>query len=278
MCEKGVHVSRNIVRKLLKKHKFKNRKMQRMKACGDNVDRNQQFEIISAKKESYNNSNCPIISVDTKKKEYLGNLHRDGKALCTQPIEVYDHDYNHMSDGKIVPHGIYDLKENHGYLSLGTNYETAEFVCDSMKAWWHDVGKLKYPNASKILILLDSGGANSYRHHIFKIELQKLANEIGVTLEIAHYPPYTSKWNPIEHRVFPHVGRQLSGLPLLSAEDAKEKIEKTKTTTGMKVVCKIIKKTYEIGKRATRAMVEKINIKFDELLAKFNYSIAPEVT
>ncbi len=278
MKKEGVLVSRNIVRKLLKKHKLVKRKIQRNRACGKDADRNQQFEIIAEKKARYLSSDNPVISVDTKKKEMLGNLHRSGETFCTQALETYDHDYAHLSSGKIAPHGIYDVGTNLGHITINASHETADFVCDSIQLWWNNTGIKAYPDATEILILCDAGGANSYRHHLFKVSLQNLANTLNKTLVISHYPPYTSKWNPIEHRLFPHVTRALAGVPLLSEVEAQERIKKTKTTTGLKVSCDIIKKTYETGKRATKAMVEKLNIEFDELLGKFNYSIAPEVT
>lgn len=208
MASFDIIVSRKIVKKLLKKHNFVKRKMQRKISLGKSADREQQFKNIISEKEKYMDSDNPIISVDTKKKELIGgNLHREGSVYCTQTIEVSDHDYVHLADLKMAPHGIYDIKQNKAYVNIGTSSETAEFVCDSLKNWWLNNGKNAYPKASEILMFCDSGGANSYRHHIFKAEVQRLVNEINIPLKIAHYPPYTSKWNPIEHRVFPHVTR-----------------------------------------------------------------------
>lgn len=199
MKQLGVSVSRNIVRKLMKKHRLVKRKMQRKRSTGKSADREQQFKNIIAEKEKFMNSDNPIISVDTKKKELVGgNLHRDGSVYCTQAIEVSDHDYTHLADVKIAPHGIYDTKLNKAHINIGLSSETAEFICDSLKHWWFSIGKNDYPEAKEILMFCDSGGANSYRHHIFKSEVQKLVNEINIPVKIVHYPPYTSKWNPIE--------------------------------------------------------------------------------
>jgi hypothetical protein len=156
--------------------------------------------------------------------------------------------------------------------------ETAEFVCDSIRKWWCNQGIKEYSNAKKILILCDAGGANSYRHNIFKAELQNLSNTIGMTLQIAHYPPYASKWNPIEHRVFPHVTRSMEGIPINSLEEARKIIKSTKTKTGLKVTANIIKKTYETGKEVAKDFMDRMNIKFDESLGKFNYTISPVAT
>ena len=272
----GVKVSRNIVRKLMKKHKLVKRKMQRKKAIGKSENREVQFKKILAEKEKYMQSENPIISIDTKKKELIGgNLHRNGSVYCTQAIEVSDHDYPHLADVKIVPHGIYDLKKNKAYINIGISYETAEFVCDSIKNWWEKHGKNDYKKAGEILIFCDAGGANSYRHNIFKIELQRVSNEIGIPLKIMHYPPYTSKWNPIEHRVFPHITRSMDGVPLNTVEEVKNKIERTKTKTGLTVLVDIMKKTYKIGKKAIKNFMKDLKIKFSVSLPKLNYTISP---
>jgi hypothetical protein len=179
MASFDIKVSRKIIKKLLKKHKFVKRKMQRKRSIGKSVDREQQFKNIILNKEQFMNSDNPIISVDTKKKEPVGgNLHRDGSVYCTQAIEASDHDYAHLADLKIAPHGIYDVKQNKAHVNIGTSSETAEFVCDSLKNWWLNHGKNDYPKASEILMFCDAGGANSYRHHIFKAEVQQLVNGI----------------------------------------------------------------------------------------------------
>lgn len=272
----GVTVSRNIVRRLLKKHNFVKRKLQRKKSIGKSPHREEQFNNISQEKESSMLSDNPIISIDTKKKEPIGgNLHRDGRTYCTQAIEVSDHDYPYLADLKIAPHGIYDIKQNKAYINIGVSLETAEFICDSLKNWWYQHGKQAYQKANEIVILCDAGGANSYRHHIFKVELQKLVNEINLPLKIVHYPPYTSKWNPIEHRVFPHVTRALEGIPLNSVDEAKKYIESATTKTGLTVLADIISKTYEKGKKIAKDYLDHLKIKYDESIPQLNYTISP---
>jgi len=276
MASLGVKVSRKIVKSLLKKHKFVKRKMQRKKSAGKSVDREQQFKNIISEKEKFMNSNNPIISVDTKKKEHVGgNLHRDGSVYCTKAIEVSDHDYAHLADLKIAPHGIYDIKKNKAHINIGVSSETAEFICDSLKKWWVTSGKNDYPKANEILMFCDSGGANSYRHHIFKSEIQKLVNEINIPLKVVHYPPYASKWNPIEHRVFPHVTRALEGVPLNTVHEAKSRIESAKTKTGLTVTADIIQKTYEKGKKVAKHFMENLKIKFGDSVPKLNYTVYP---
>ena len=276
MREHGIKISRNIVRKLMKKHKLVKRKMQRKKPIGKSTDREEQFKNIIAEKEKFMQTDNPIISIDTKKKEHVGgNLHRNGSVYCTKAIEVSDHDYPYLADLKISPHGIYDMKKNKAYVNIGISYETAEFVCDSLQNWWENYGKNEYPNANEILIFCDSGGANSYRHNIFKVELQKLVDIINMPIKIVHYPPYTSKWNPIEHRVFPHITRAIEGVPLNTVDEVKNKIESAKTKTGLTVVTDVMKKTYEKGKAVAKNFMDHLKIKFGDSLPRLNYTILP---
>ena len=278
MKKLGVKVSRNIVRKLLKKHGFVKRKMQRKTKTGENKNREQQFQIIEEKKAKFDRSKNPIISFDTKKKEYLGKLHREGQSYCTEAPQSYDHDFPSLSEGKIVPHGIYDMKNNKACINIGVENETAEFICDSIKKWWNQMGKKDYSEATEILALCDAGGANSYKHHIFKVELQKLVNSIGLPINISHYPPYASKWNPIEHRVFPHVTRAMEGLPINTIEEAKELISKTETTTGLSVRVNIMRKIYDKGKTVAQSLINNVKIKRNENLGHLNYTILPEAS
>jgi len=275
MKEIGIEVSRETVKNLLKKYGYKKRTIQKRLSTGKSKNRNEQFEKIGKLKKEYLKSPNPIISVDTKKKEFLGELHRKGQIYSQKEICSFDHDFPHLAEGKIVPHGIYDLKRNSAYVNIGTSCETAEFACASIKQWWKKEGKCNYPKADSILMLADSGGSNSYRHYIFKEELQKLANEIGVEIRIAHYPPYTSKWNPIEHRLFPHITRSMQGVLLKSSEMAKQLIEKTTTKTGLKVSANIIKKTYDKGKKVAKEFKKSMKIKFDKHLGAWNYTAVP---
>ena len=275
MRKRGIKVSRNIIRKLLKKHDYVKRKALKKKATGENKDRNQQFKKISTLRKQYEDSENPIISVDAKKKELIGNLHREGRLECTESIEVFDHDFPHLAEMKVTPYSVYDMKNNECFVNIGTSHDTSKFACDSIKIWWNTIGKKRYPNATSILILADGGGSNSSRHHVFKESLQNLATELGVELRMAHYPPYTSKWNPIEHRVFPHITRSLSGVILVSLSIVKELIKKTKTKTGLKVFARISKKIYETGKKAAFDFYEHANIKFDKILGSWNYVASP---
>ena len=277
MQKKGIKLSKNIIKKLLKKNGFVKRKALKKTSTGNHENRDQQFININNKRAEYMNSINPIISIDAKKKEFIGNLYRDGSLETTEPILVYDHDFPQLADGKVNIYSIFDLKNNESFVNIGTSHDTSDYVCDSIKIWWNTIGKNRFPNATSILILADGGGSNSSRHHLFKESLQNLANKLGLELRMAHYPPYTSKWNPIEHRVFPHITRSLSGVILSSISLIKELIKKTTTKTGLKVFTRVSKKIYETGKKVASDFYEYANIKFDSVLGNWNYVVNPNV-
>ena len=278
LSECGFVVSRGTVRKLLKKNGYKKRKIQKRKKLKDVEYRNEQFDKINAAKEDFKSSGDPVISVDTKKKESIGENHKEGESYATGQVDGPDHTYSSLNTGTAVPHGIYDIFKNHAQINIGVSCETAEFLIDSLILWWDTYAQTIYPNAKRILILVDAGGANSYRHNIFKKELQRLANTINVPVVIKHYPSYTSKWNPIEHRVFPHVARVIKGVFIRSIEEFEKLVARAKTSTGLKVEVNLIDKKYEKGKRANKKDLEGCNIKFESEIAKWNYTINPLYT
>ena len=169
-----------------------------------------------------------------------------------------------------------DIAHNEGYVIIGTSHDTSEFACESIRYWWDNFGKAHYHNADSILMLMDGGGSNSSRHYIFKQDLQALADEIGIEIRIAHYPPHTSKWNPIEHRLFPHITRSLQGMVLTTHLLAKELIEKTTTKSGLKVFSTIFNRVYETGRKVAEGFKESMRIIFDDNLAPWNYVAIPE--
>ncbi len=206
----------------------------------------------------------------------IGTFYREGKGYCTKAIEVNDHDFHSSAEGMVIPHGIYDIKRNEGYMMLGISHDTSEFCCDSLKNWWETYGKHYYPQASSILVLADGGGSNSSRHYIFKEDLQKLASEIGIEIRMAHYPPYTSKYNPIEHKLFCHVTRACAGTLFTSIELVKGLIEKTSTSTGLKVFAVITDKIYKTARKAQEDFKKNMPIVFDDHLGKWNYRAVPQ--
>jgi len=218
MVKQGIKVSRNIVKNLLKKHKFVKRKMQKKQSTGRHKDRNEQFLNIADLREQYEAQGNPVLSIDTKKKEKIGNLYRDGQVECVETPIVYDHDFPHLAEGNVILYTIYDQKNNEAFVYIGTSRDTSDFVCDAIKSWWHARGQRDDPDTTSILCLADGGGSNSSRHHVFKESLQHLSNAINLPIRMGHYPPYTSKWNPVEHRVFPHITRSMAGVVLVSVE------------------------------------------------------------
>lgn len=241
----------------------------------DIKNRDEQFRNISRLTAEYEATGNPIISMDTKKKEQLGNFYRDGHLYTNGELKVYDHDFNSFSDGVIVPHGIYDVQRNEGYIQIGTSRDTSEFACDSFRHWWLTYGCQHYPQATSILVLCDGGGSNSSRHYLFKQDLQALADQIGCEIRIAHYPPYCSKYNPIEHRLFPHVTRACQGVVFRSIGLVCKLIGKASTSTGLKTVVHLIDKVYQTGRKVADDFKETMRIAFDDLLPEWNYCALP---
>jgi len=270
-----IQVSRTVIGKLLKKHHYRRRKALKRRTLKSVPYRNEQFENIARLIGEYEAAGNPIMSMDTKKKEYLGNFYRAGQLYTLEALLTYDHDFTSLAEGIIIPHGLYDLQQNIGYINLGTSKETSEFACDCLRNWWYHQGQFDYPKATSILLLCDGGGSNSSRHYIFKQDLQTLVDEIGIEIRIAHYPPYTSKYNPIEHRLFPHITRACQGVIFTSIELVKQLIEKTTTSTGLKVTVQIIDKLYQTARKVADDFKETMHIVFDDFLPQWNYTAVP---
>lgn len=246
---------------------------------------------------SNQNINHQIIQLSVqipKRKSLQVTITDRGHLYTREEIHTYDfdrletefdltHDFNSFADGVIIPHGIYDIKKNIGYINLGISKDTSDFVCDSIRNWWYNEGRYNYSHATSILTLCDGGGSNSSRHYVFKESLAKLVKEIGIEIRIAHYPPYNSKYNPIEHRLFPHVTRACQGVIFKSVELVKKLMEKTKTSKGLRVTVNVINKIYQTGCKASSEFKENIkenikenmSIKFDQFLPKWNYRVVP---
>ena len=235
--------------------------------------RNQQFEIINDKIEEFIESGDPVISVDCKKKENLGNFKNNGSEYRHEkdPRDVLDHDFPIPSLGKAAPYGVFDVQNNFGFVSLGNSHDTAEFAVRSIGNWWSSFGILEYPNAKRLLLTCDSGGSNGYRVRLWKYELQNLANSIGLDIYVAHYPTGTSKWNKIEHRLFPYISKSWQGKPLLDLETTKKYVESTTTTKGLRVACSIDKNNYEAGIKISDKEFININVIHEEVLGQWNY-------
>ena len=277
LADRGTPVSRDVVSQLLRKHHYRRRKAQKKKTMGPrHPDRNAQFENIARLKKEYLKAGWPVISVDTKKKELLGDFYRDGVIDTQETIETNDHDFGSAGIGTVIPHGIYDVGRNQGSIHLNTSHDTSELACDSIAAWWEEHGRSAYPRARKLLVLCDGGGSNSASRYVFKEELQKLANRLDLEVRVAHYPPYCSKYNPIEHRLFPHVTRACRGVIFRTLETVRYYISKAETSTGLTVKVGILDKVYQTGRKCAAGFKKSMKIVFDKILPKWNYTAVPE--
>lgn len=245
-------------------------------ATGVSPHRKEQFKIVLYLVGLFHSmDNNPILSVDTKKKELLGQLTRNEPVLTTKEgvPKVYSSDYPSLAQGKAIPHGIYDLKLNKGYLSIGSSHETADFIIDNLEWWWTTFGKYFYQDATHILLLFDCGGANSYRHHRFKVLLQGLAKRIGIRIVVAHYPPYCSKYNPIERRLFSHVHRTIKNTILTDIIQVKELMSKTSHSKGLSVEVRINDKFYPTKLPSNKEDIDENGILRHPDLPLFSYTI-----
>lgn len=274
--EKGTPASTPVVRELLRRHRYARRKAQKRLATRRHKDRDAQFRNIARLRTAYEASDAPILSVDTKKKEFIGNLYRAGRLYTREELKTLDHDFPSDAEGVVIPHGIYDLKRNHGHVNLGTSRDTSRFACDSLAAWWRRHGAVHYPRAASLLILCDGGGSNAATRHVFKAGLQRLADVLGLEIRVAHYPPGCSKYNPIEHRMFPHVTRACQGVVFTSVGLVKELVEKAGTRTGLAVTADVLAGEYPAGEKVPAGFKGSMRIVFDETLPRWNYRAVPQ--
>jgi hypothetical protein len=275
-------VSAHIVDQLLDRHDYHRRKALRMVPPGRHPDRNTRFETIARLKREYLDPADPILSIDLKARELLGNFFRSGTLRAHETIRVFDHDFEEFAQGVVLPHGIYDLKLNRGYIHLGTSHETSEFACDNLRDWWERFGRAAYPEARSILLLCDGGGSNpadndNGQAHLFRADLQRLVNDLRLGIRVAHYPPYASKYNPIEHRLFPHLTRVCRGVIFHTIDVVAELMRKAATRTGLSVVVDIVDRVYRIGRKVSQATKEAVNLVRDTVLPRWNYRILPNV-
>jgi DNA-binding phage protein len=240
-------------------------------------DRNAQFEYINSRAQAFQAASQPVISVDTKKKELVGDFKNGGRELRPKgdPELVRVHDFEIKELGKAAPYGIYDIGQNAGWVNVGTDHDTAAFAVASIRGWWKSMGQLTYPEARELLITADGGGSNGYRLRLWKLELQKLADECDLTITVAHLPPGTSKWNKIEHRLFSFISQNWRGKPLVSHEVIVNLIAATTTRTGLKVSARLDTNQYPKGIRVTDAEIAEINLQRHDFHGEWNYTIAP---
>lgn len=271
-----IDISLYIIRQIISAEGYTSRKPVKTLPMAECELRDEQFRNIEQLRRTCKETGIPVFSMDTKKKEMLGNFRRDnGSAYTTEPVKVNDHDYSTFSNGKMIPHGIYDTGRNTGYMTFGVSHDTAEFACDCLVQQWEQYLRHIYPNAKSILILCDGGGSNNARNWQFKWCLIQTAKKLGVNIRVAHYPPYCSKWNPIEHRLFSQISRTWSGAVFNTIEEASEMASRTTTRTGLAVFTSINRRIYET-RRERNPLFEsecKRHIVKDKFLPKWNYLV-----
>ena len=267
----GTPVGKDAIAQWLEDAGIRRRQIHKDIPGSEHPDRNRQFERIAELISHYESVGDPWFSIDTKAKEHLGLLYRKGRVRGNRSFKAFDHDFPSWADGVLIPHGIYDAKANLGHINLGLSHDTSEFACDSFKRFWNRYGRNRYPNASSILLTCDGGGSNSANRYIFKHDLERLSQAIGLPIRIANYPPYCSKYNPIERRLFPHVGRACSGMLFDCLDTVVALMRRATTRTGLRTTISVIERAYETGRNATSEMKERLQIAYDELLPKWNY-------
>lgn len=245
----------------------------------DHPDRNQQFLYINSIAKKFLKNGSPVISVDTKKKELIGNHKNSGKEWTKkgQPLEVNGHDFPDPDVPKAVPYGVYDIAENKGWVNVGITSDTAEFAVESIRQWWRKMGKSKYPKTRSLIIFADAGGSNGYRSRLWKKELYKFSLEEKFKITVCHFPPGTSKWNKIEHRLFSFISMNWRGKPLLSYQAIVNLIASTKTKTGLTVKARLDKRKYKKGIEVSKKEMEKINLVKHKFHGEWNYTIKPQL-
>lgn len=277
LTRQGHPVSPTTVRHLLRHAGYSLQANRKTREGASHPDRDAQFRYINRRVHAQQRRGQPAISVDTKKKETLGNLKNPGQEWRPQgePREVKVHDFPDPLHGKAVPYGVYDLAHDEAWVSVGISSDTAEFAVETIRTWWKRLGRRRHPQARRLLITADSGGSNSSRNRLWKVELQGLSNETGLEIEVCHYPPGTSKWNKIEHRLFCHVTRNWRGQPLETYEIVVNLIGSTTTTSGLKVHAKLDAGTYEKGHKVLDADFLAINLTPSRFHGDWNYVIRP---
>src|SRR3954463_14128534 len=276
----GHQVSAYTVGRLLRRLGFSRQGNFKANEGRNHPDRDAQFEHINAQVLSFQADDQPVISVDTKKKELVGTFTNKGTEYRPEgePRRTEVHDFEDKELGKVVPYGVYDLADNSGWVSVGVTSDTAEFAVNAIRSWFNKKGRDLYPAASRLMITADCGGSNGARVRLWKRELQNLADQTGLTISVCHFPPGTSKWNKIEHRLFCHITQNWRGHPLTSRLAVIELIAATTTTTGLTVECELDTNTYQKGIKVTAAEMATLNIERDAFHPEWNYTIAPRHT
>ena len=276
----GHAISPNSVRKLLCELGFSRQANRKAEEGSKHPDRNAQFDYINAEVLAAQAANQPVISVDTKKKELVGNYRNGGTDYRPKgdPKRVKVHDFEDKNLGKVAPYGVYDIAANSGWVSVGITHDTAEFAVSAIRTWLEKMGRQRYPKAQELMITADCGGSNGARVRLWKVELQKLADETGLAIKVRHYPPGTSKWNKIEHRMFCHITQNWRSRPLTDRAAVVELIAATTTKTGLKIESALDTRTYAKGIKVSKAEMNRLDIRGDTFHPEWNYTITPRTS
>jgi hypothetical protein len=276
LAEVGFSVCANTVDRLLRNDLgLSRRKMEKTLAMGQSADRDAQFKRMNRLRQHFLTRGWPVLSIDTKKKELLGRFRRAGQAWTDGRMQAWDHDFPSSSWGKVIPYGVYDLAANEALVYLAQGADTGELACDAIRRWWHRMGRWRYDATCPILLLADCGGSNGYRVPLFRQQLYQLSQRLGRTFRVCHLPPYCSKYNPIDHRLFCHLSRSLQAIQLNSIETVFHVMQQTTTRTGLRVVCELAKKKYAAGVKANPVFLANEPTQRDNTLSTYNYKFSP---
>jgi hypothetical protein len=279
LADQGHQMSKPVISRLLRQHGYTLRANVKQTAGKQHPDRDRQFWYIRTQRRHHRDATLPVISVDTKKKELIGNFKQAGRIWCQEAEAVNVHDFRHDADGRAVPYGIYDLTHNCGTVYVGTSADTPAFAVDNLVQWCHTELRERYPTATRLLIEADSGGSNSARSRAWKYHLQKkIADSFGLTVTVCHYPTGTSKWNPIEHRLFSEISKTWQGCPLRSFALVLHYLECTTTQTGLRVRAHLMTTNYATGEKVSDAEMAMLNIRYHKVCPQWNYTIRPRAS
>jgi hypothetical protein len=273
----GHSVSYRTVGKLLREHDYSLQGTRKTKEGKQHPDRDAQFRHINRQTRAFQRAGQPVVSVDTKKKELVGEFANKGREWHPEghPPKVLVHDFPHDALGKAIPYGVYDVGRNEGWVSVGVDHDTAALAVATIRSWWRSMGNVAYPDAGKLYIVADAGGSNSYRNRLWKVELQKFADDTGLQLSVSHMPPGTSKWNKIEHRMFSHISQNWRGKPLVDYETVVNLIANTATPSGLKVKAKLDRRKYQTKVKVPNAVMRDLALKPRRFHGEWNYKLLP---
>lgn len=275
---KGIQIGHSKVSLLLKKSGFSLQSTRKRFEGKSHIDRDAQFQYINSKTIAFHDLGCPVVSVDAKKKELVGNFTNGGREYhkTGEPIEVNAYDFLSLAEGKATPYGVYDIQQNNAWVNVGISKDTAQFAVATLRNWWEEMGKQQYASSNKLLVHADGGGSNGHRNRLWKTELQNFANQTKLEVTVCHFPPGTSKWNKIEHRLFAQISKNWRGRPLETYQIIINLIASTKTTTGLEVKAAIDPNVYQTGIKVSKKDMDNINLERHEFHGEnWNYTIKP---